>query len=86
MERFELVPIAKYYEIDVVQKDKNLLIKLIIESQKKRVEFENKKDEIKPVIENNIPILNTNNQQPQQYFNEDDIDKRGGFFGMFKNR
>lgn len=82
MERFELVPIAKYYEIDVVQKDKNMLIKMITERQNKRIEYESKKEDKVIEKDNTNIIINHTEQNPQQYFNEDDIEKKNGWFGF----
>ncbi len=79
MERFELVPIAKYYNIDVVQKDKNMLVKMIIEYQNKRIEAEKPVEEEKKVIQENI----TNNEIKEPIINPVNDDDDKGFFSGF---
>lgn len=75
MDRNELVPVARYYLIDCVNKDNKMLIKLIIEAQNKRIESEESITKEK-IIENE----NTNNQITDQV-SESIIEQRGGFFG-----
>jgi hypothetical protein len=89
MERFELVPIAKYYLIDCVNKDSKMLIKLITEAQNKRIKTEEKQKEvisIKQENKNNEIDITNNSMIPQQYMDENIIEKRGGFFGFGNKR
>lgn len=76
MDRNELVPIARYYLIDCVNKDNKMLIKLITEMQEKRIEAEKALGKEK-IIENE----NTNNQILNQN-SEAIIEQNNAFFGF----
>ncbi len=83
MDRKELVPIAKYYRIDITNKPKEILIKAILEYQEKRekAEAEQKKiaDEIEAEQKEAIKEAEKQmlNQQGEVIVNENN-----GFFGF----
>ena len=59
-----------------------MLIKMITERQNKRIEYESKKEDKVIEKDNTNIIINHTEQNPQQYFNEDDIEKKNGWFGF----
>jgi len=83
MERHELVPIAKYYLIDCVNKDAKMLVKLIIDFQTKRIEDEQSQLKLEKDIikKENIEKELTNNKLTEA-ISDDVVERNNGFFGF----